>query len=167
VVVAFLAEVFFVVVAFLAEVFFLGAAAFLALVFSLGAAAFSVLVFFLGAAFFLGAVFFFGAAFFSGVAFFLGAATFLGLEAAFAPFLVSALSLYEFLTWTRSPSTTAFFNAFKNIPFNHFLSAGRSACMCFLMAIEEEPVRSLSSVMAAIIPALYDMVMIALNGKKN
>ena len=30
--------------------------------------------------------------------------------------------------------------------------------MCFLMAMEEEPVRSLRSVMAVMIPALYDMV---------
>ncbi len=30
--------------------------------------------------------------------------------------------------------------------------------MCFLMAMEEEPVRSLSSAMAAKIPALYDIV---------
>jgi hypothetical protein len=30
--------------------------------------------------------------------------------------------------------------------------------MCFLMAIWEEPERSLSSVMALMIPALYDMV---------
>ena len=33
-------------------------------------------------------------------------------------------------------------------------------CKCFLMAMEEEPVRSLSSVMAAMIPALYDMMML-------
>jgi hypothetical protein len=32
--------------------------------------------------------------------------------------------------------------------------------MCFLMAMEEDPVRSLSSVMALMIPALYDMVMV-------
>ena len=30
--------------------------------------------------------------------------------------------------------------------------------MCFLIAMDDEPVRSLSSVMAAKIPALYDMV---------
>ena len=50
------------------------------------------------------------------------------------------------------------FKAFKNIPLSHFLSARLLACMCFLMAIEEEPVRSLSSVMAAMIPALSDMM---------
>ena len=52
--------------------------------------------------------------------------------------------------------------AFKNIPFIHFLSAGKLSCMCFLMAMEEEPVRSLSSVIAAMIPVLYDMVEIVL-----
>jgi hypothetical protein len=31
--------------------------------------------------------------------------------------------------------------------------------MCFLMAMEEEPVRSLSSEMALTIPALYDIVL--------
>ena len=49
------------------------------------------------------------------------------------------------------------------MPFNHFLSVGRLACMCFLTAMEEEPVRSLSSVMAVMIPDLYDMLMIVLN----
>ena len=33
-------------------------------------------------------------------------------------------------------------------------------CMCFLMAMEEKPVRPLISVMATIIPALNDMVMV-------
>lgn len=31
-------------------------------------------------------------------------------------------------------------------------------CMCFMMAMEEDPVRSLMSVMAAMIPALYDIL---------
>ena len=38
--------------------------------------------------------------------------------------------------------------------------------MCFLMAMEEEPVRSLSSVMAAKIPALYDMMVVDFVGLK-
>lgn len=97
-------------------------------------------VFFLGVAFYLGAAFFFEAAFF-------------GLEAAAAFFLQSALSLYELLTWTRSPPATAFFRALKNVAFIHFLWAGKFACMCFLIAMVEEPVPSLSSVMAAMIPA--------------
>ena len=59
------------------------------------------------------------------------------------------------------PSATIFFKAPKNMVFNHFLSVGREACMDFLMAMEDEPVRSLSPVMAVMIPALYDMVMIA------
>ena len=48
--------------------------------------------------------------------------------------------------------------AFKKMPLAHFLSAGKAAIMCFLMACMEEPVRSLRSVMAVMIPALYDMV---------
>ena len=35
--------------------------------------------------------------------------------------------------------------------------------MCFLVAMGEEPVRSFSSVMAVMIPALCDMVMIVSN----
>ena len=44
--------------------------------------------------------------------------------------------------------------------FIHFLPLGSLACITFLMAMEEEPVRSLSSVMAETIPALYDMVVV-------
>ena len=49
-------------------------------------------------------------------------------------------------------------SALRNVALSHFLSEDMLACMCFLMAIEEEPERSLSSVIAAMIPALYDMV---------
>ena len=85
------------------------------------------------------------------------------MDAAAALFLWSALSLYELLICARSPSATAFFNALKNMLFNHLLMAGRLPCMCFLMEMEEEQVRSFSSVMAVMIPALCDMVMIVSN----
>ena len=62
------------------------------------------------------------------------------------------------MTLVRTPSATAFFNAFKNMVLSHFLSAGRLACMCFLMAMDEEPLRSLRASMALMISALYDMV---------
>mmetsp|Transcript_12273 Transcript_12273/g.24961 ORF Transcript_12273/g.24961 Transcript_12273/m.24961 type:complete len:127 (+) Transcript_12273:786-1166(+) len=42
--------------------------------------------------------------------------------------------------------------------FIHFLSEGMLACMCFLMAIMEEPVRSFNSSIALMIPALYDIL---------
>ena len=84
----------------------------------------------------------------------------LGFGSSSGLFLVVSTELVRTLICTKSPSATAFFSAFKNMPFSHFLSAGRLACMCFLIAMDEEPVRSLSSVMAMIIPALYDIVMI-------
>ena len=59
----------------------------------------------------------------------------------------------------------AFFNASKDLLFNHFLSAMRMDCMCFLMTIEEEPVWFLSSMMTMIILALCDM-MITFNDRK-
>ena len=54
-------------------------------------------------------------------------------------------------------------SALRNVALSHFLSEDMFACMCFLMAIEEEPERSLSSVMAAMIPALYDMVAVVVS----
>ena len=74
----------------------------------------------------------------------------------FAPFLYIAWQTF----WVGD-----YVPAFKYL----FISAMRSMCglkarslllarMCFLRAGREEPVRSLSSVMAAKIPALYDMV---------
>ena len=101
--------------------------------------------------------FFLVAAFFLGAAFFLVAAGLLFLEAAA---LVAALSLKDPLFLVSSPSATALFKAFKYMPFIHFLSLGRLACMCFLIAMEEDPVRSLSAEMASKIPALYDMLLV-------
>ena len=106
---------------------------------------YNLTVFFFGAVFFLGAVFL-------GAAFFLGA--FLGFPADLAFSLKAALNLYEALTFTKSPASTPSLRALRKAAFIHFLSAARLACMCFLMAMEEEPVRSLSSVMALTIPAL-------------
>jgi hypothetical protein len=60
----------------------------------------------------------------------------------------------------KSPAATPSLSALRKVPFIHFLSADMLACMCFLMAMEEEPVLSLSSEMALMIPALYDMVLI-------
>ena len=59
---------------------------------------------------------------------------------------------------TKSPAAAPVFNAVRNCAFNHFLSAPSLACMNFLMAIMLEPLRSLSSMIASAIPALYDMI---------
>ena len=103
----------------------------------------------------------FGAAFLGAAVAFLGApvaflSTALALET--AAFLKSALNLYEFFTLTKSPVATPFFNASRNVAFFHFLSDGNLSCIYFLIEIIEDPVRSLSSVIASTIPALYDMI---------
>ena len=63
-------------------------------------------------------------------------------------------------TLTNSPDVTAVFNACRNCAFNHFLSAGNLACIHFLIDIKEEPFRSFISAIAAVIPALYDMIVV-------
>lgn len=59
---------------------------------------------------------------------------------------------------TKSPEATPALIEDKNVAFIHFLSAGILACINFLIAIMLDPLRSLSSVMASAIPALYDIV---------
>jgi hypothetical protein len=98
------------------------------------------------AAFFLGAV----------VAFLTAVAAVFGLAVDF--FLKSCDNLYELLVWTRSPAATAALRLAREVAFCHFLSFGSEAIIALLMAIMEEPERSLSSAIAWVIPALYDMV---------
>jgi hypothetical protein len=62
------------------------------------------------------------------------------------------------LVCTKTPAATPDFKAVKNWLFIHFLSAGKLDSMYFLIAIILEPLRSLSSAIAAVIPALYDMI---------
>mmetsp|Transcript_30990 Transcript_30990/g.64251 ORF Transcript_30990/g.64251 Transcript_30990/m.64251 type:complete len:378 (-) Transcript_30990:405-1538(-) len=156
----FFATVVAVVAFFLGAAFFFGALVFLAapptLFFFSPAAA--VVAGFVATVFFTVDVFFTAVVFFVAVAVFLGI-TFLGLGfgllASTNFFLHSALNLNDCLFWTKSPALTPSLSALRNMAFIHFLSEGRSACMCFLMAIMEEPVRwSLREEMALMIPAL-------------
>jgi hypothetical protein len=58
------------------------------------------------------------------------------------------------LVCMKIPAVTPVLRAFKNCEFIHFLSAGKLDCINFLMAIILDPLRSLSSAIAAVIPAL-------------
>jgi hypothetical protein len=58
------------------------------------------------------------------------------------------------LFWINAPLATLALSDDKNTLFCHALSLGSLACMCFLIAIMEDPVRSLSSAIASKIPCL-------------
>ena len=87
---------------------------------------------------------------------FLGAAFFLG-----AGFFALSESLYEAFTWIRRPSATPFLSAARRLWFANF-KVLLLASMYFLIADDEDPVLSLSALMAAIAMSRYVM----LNGRE-